>query len=113
MIRVTFMPMNQAVEALPGQSLLEVAHAHGIHLEGACEGSLACSTCHVVVDAKWYDHLDPAEEEEEDILERAFGLTATSRLSCQIIMQEELDGLIVTIPAYSVNISVDKKGGRS
>lgn len=113
MIRVTFMPMNQTVEAFPGQSLLEVAHEYGIHLEGACEGSLACSTCHVVVDAKWYDRLDPAEEEEEDILERAFGLTATSRLSCQIKMQEELDGFIVTIPAYSVNISVDKKGGRS
>lgn len=112
MIRITFLPMNQTVEVESGMTLLEAAHLHGIPLEGACEGSLACSTCHVIVDPKWYDRLDPANEDEEDMLDRAFGLTSTSRLGCQIILNEGFNGLIVTIPAYSVNISVDKKGSR-
>ncbi|MBF0126906.1 MAG: 2Fe-2S iron-sulfur cluster binding domain-containing protein [Magnetococcales bacterium] len=113
MIRITFFPMNQTVEVSPGTSLLEAAHANGVPLEGACEGSLACSTCHVVVHPDWYDRLDPADEHEEDMLDKAFGLTSSSRLGCQIILDESLDGLVVTIPAYSVNISVDKRGVRS
>jgi 2Fe-2S ferredoxin len=112
MIRVTFLPSNRIVEAEAGSTLLEVAHDNDIPLEGACEGALACSTCHVIVDPAWSDRLDPADEREEDMLDKAFGLTATSRLGCQIVLDDSLDGLIVTIPPYSINISVDKKGGR-
>ncbi len=75
---------RKEVEAPLGLSVLEIAHRHGIDLEGACEGSLACSTCHVIVDPEWYEELDPATEEEEDMLDLAFGLTHTSRLGCQI-----------------------------
>jgi 2Fe-2S ferredoxin len=87
-----------------GLSLLEVAHKHNIDLEGACEGSLACSTCHVVVEPDWYDVLPDATEDEEDMLDLAFGLTRTSRLGCQIIITKELDGLTVRLPAGSRNM---------
>ena len=87
-----------------GLSLLEIAHKHGIDIEGACEGSLACSTCHVVVESDWYDLLPEATEDEEDMLDLAFGLTKTSRLGCQIIMSEELDGLTVRLPASTRNM---------
>lgn len=87
-----------------GISVLEVAHRHEIPLEGACEGSLACSTCHVVVDPAWYGKLKEASEDEEDMLDLAFGLTATSRLGCQIIITEELDGLTVRLPAATRNM---------
>lgn len=93
------------VEAPDGLSVLEVAHRHGIDLEGACEGSLACSTCHVIVDEKWYDALPEASEEEEDMLDLAFGLTPTSRLGCQIKMCPELDGLVVQLPSATRNQS--------
>jgi 2Fe-2S ferredoxin len=88
-------------------SLLEVAHKHDIDLEGACEGSLACSTCHVVVEPEWYDLLPDATEDEEDMLDLAFGLTRTSRLGCQIILSEELDGLTVRLPAGTRNMMKD------
>ena len=97
------------VDAAEGLSVLEVAHRNKIELEGACEGSLACSTCHVVVAKEWYDKLSPATEDEEDMLDLAFGLTATSRLGCQIIMSKDLDGLEVTLPAATRNMMVDKK----
>lgn len=95
------------VEAPIGLSVLEIAHQNNIDLEGACEGSLACSTCHVIVDPEWYDALPEAQEEEEDMLDLAFGLTRTSRLGCQIIITEELDGLTVTLPAATRNMMVD------
>jgi 2Fe-2S ferredoxin len=97
------------VDAAEGLSVLEVAHRNKIELEGACEGSLACSTCHVIVAKEWYDKLSPATEDEEDMLDLAFGLTATSRLGCQIIMSKDLDGLTVTLPAATRNMQVDKK----
>ncbi len=96
------------VEAPEGLSVLEIAHRNHIALEGACEGSLACSTCHVVVDPAWYGKLSDASEDEEDMLDLAFGLAATSRLGCQIIMTPELDGLVVTLPAATRNMMVDK-----
>ncbi|MCW0182594.1 MAG: ferredoxin family 2Fe-2S iron-sulfur cluster binding protein [Zavarzinia sp.] len=96
------------VDAPLGLSVLEIAHRNKIDLEGACEGSLACSTCHVVVDPEFYATLPEASEEEEDMLDLAFGLTHTSRLGCQIIMSEELDGLIVSLPAATRNMMVDK-----
>ncbi|EME69017.1 ferredoxin [Paramagnetospirillum caucaseum] len=100
---------RKEVDAAEGLSVLEVAHRNKIELEGACEGSLACSTCHVVVGKDWYDKLSPATEDEEDMLDLAFGLTATSRLGCQIIMSKDLDGLEVTLPAATRNMMVDKK----
>jgi 2Fe-2S ferredoxin len=92
------------VEAPIGLSVLEIAHRNNIDLEGACEGSLACSTCHVIIDPEWYDALEAATEDEEDMLDLAFGLTHTSRLGCQIIMTEELDGLTVSLPAGTRNM---------
>lgn len=87
-----------------GLSVLEIAHRHGVDIEGACEGSLACSTCHVVVEPEHYARLEPASEDEEDMLDLAFGLTRTSRLGCQIIMTEKLDGLTVRLPAATRNM---------
>jgi 2Fe-2S ferredoxin len=92
------------VEAPTGLSVLEIAHRHGIDIEGACEGSLACSTCHIIVEPEWYELLKDATEDEEDMLDLAFGLTQTSRLGCQIIMTEELDGLTVKLPAATRNM---------
>lgn len=95
------------VEAPLGLSVLEIAHRNNIDLEGACEGSLACSTCHVIVDVKWYDRLPAPKEEEEDMLDLAFGLTPTSRLGCQLIMTTELDGLTVTLPTATRNMMLE------
>jgi len=92
-----------------GISVLEAAHKNKIDLEGACEGSLACSTCHVIVDPKYFSMLDEASESEEDMLDLAFGLTHTSRLGCQIIMDDSLDGLVVSLPSATRNMMVDKK----
>ncbi|MEQ9115793.1 MAG: ferredoxin family 2Fe-2S iron-sulfur cluster binding protein [Rickettsiales bacterium] len=91
-----------------GLSVLEIAHKNNIDLEGACEGSLACSTCHVVVDETFFDKLDEPTEDEEDMLDLAFGLTHTSRLGCQIKMTEDLDGLKVKLPSATRNMMVDK-----
>ena len=95
---------RRELEAPVGLSVLEIAHKHEVDLEGACEGSLACSTCHVVVDPEWIDLLPDATEDEEDMLDLAFGLTKTSRLGCQIIITEELDGLTVRLPAGTRNM---------
>lgn len=100
---------KKTIDAPLGLSLLEVAHQNDIDLEGACDGSLACSTCHVIVDKEFYDMLPQPSEAEEDMLDLAFGLTRTSRLGCQIIMSEELEGLTVTLPSATRNIMVDKK----
>ena len=95
---------RREVDAPLGLSVLEVAHKHGIDIEGACEGSLACSTCHVIVDPEWYELLQDASEDEEDMLDLAFGLQKTSRLGCQIVMTEALDGLVVKLPAGTRNL---------
>jgi 2Fe-2S ferredoxin len=95
---------RREVDAPTGLSVLEVAHKHGIDLEGACEGSLACSTCHVIIDPSWFEVLKDPTEDEEDMLDLAFGLTKTSRLGCQIVMSEELDGLVVSLPPGSRNL---------
>ena len=92
---------RREVDAPNGLSVLEVAHKHGIDLEGACEGSLACSTCHVIIDPSWFEVLKDPTEDEEDMLDLAFGLTKTSRLGCQIVISDELDGLVVS-PAAGV-----------
>ena len=95
---------RREVDAPVGLSVLEVAHKHGVDIEGACEGSLACSTCHVIVDPAWINKLADATEDEEDMLDLAFGLEATSRLGCQIVMSDALNGLVVKLPAGSRNM---------
>lgn len=106
MPKMTFVERDgtrKEVDAPLGLSVLEIAHKHGVDIEGACEGSLACSTCHVVVDASWYPKLAEATEDEEDMLDLAFDLQETSRLGCQIIMTEALDGLVVKLPSATRN----------
>ena len=82
-----------------GDSLLSLGQALGLPLEGTCEGQMACSTCHVIVDPEWFDKLPEASEEEEDMLDFAAGARRTSRLSCQIELSEDLDGMSVTVPS--------------
>ena len=111
MPKMTFIKTDGArvdVDAPIGLSVLEIAHRNDIDLEGACEGSLACSTCHVIIDPEWYETLPEATEDEEDMLDLAFGLTRTSRLGCQIIITEELDGLTVSLPAATRNMMANK-----
>lgn len=91
------------VDAPVGLSVLEIAHKNNIPIEGACEGSLSCSTCHVIVAPQHNDLLNEATEAEEDMLDLAFALEETSRLGCQIIMSDELDGLEVRIPSSTNN----------
>ena len=95
---------RREIDAPAGLSIMEIAHKYDVDLEGACEGSLACSTCHVIVEPDWYGRLLPAREDEEDMLDLAWGLTKTSRLGCQIIMSDELDGLTVRLPGGSNNL---------
>jgi ferredoxin, 2Fe-2S len=98
---------EKEVEAPLGLSVLEIAHKNNIDLEGACEGSLACSTCHVIVEDEFFGKLTEATEDEEDMLDLAFGLARTSRLGCQIKMTEELSGLKVKVPSATRNMMVD------
>jgi len=96
------------IDAQNGISLLEVAHSNNIPLEGACEGSLACSTCHVIVeDESVFDSLEEPSEEEEDMLDLAFGLTPTSRLGCQILVSDEIDGIVLQVPEATRNVAID------
>lgn len=108
MPKMTFIERDgsrREVEAPLGLSVLEIAHKHDVDIEGACEGSLACSTCHVIVDGEWFGKLTGPTEDEEDMLDLAFDLQETSRLGCQLIMTEELDGLVVKLPAGTRNAS--------
>lgn len=97
---------RKEVEARVGQTLLEVAWDHDVDIEGACEGALACSTCHLIVDKDWYPKLPEKDEDEEDMLDLAYGLTRTSRLGCQIKVTETLDGLVVTLPREVRNMMI-------
>lgn len=104
MVSVTFITADGAkvgANAEPGARLLEVAQGIGMPLEGTCEGQMACSTCHVIVAPEWFDKLPPAADDEEDMLDLAAGVARTSRLSCQIVLGEELDGIEVRIPGES------------
>lgn len=95
------------VEAELGDNLLKLAHKNKIDLEGACDCSLACSTCHVILEDKLYDELEEPSEEEFNLLDRASGLTPTSRLGCQVQVTNKLKGALIKIPLYSVNMYVD------
>jgi 2Fe-2S ferredoxin len=101
MPKIVFIEGNgtrKEVEAPIGSTLLQIAHMHKIDLEGACGHSLACATCHVIVDPQWFDVLPEAKTEELDMLDLAPNLAKTSRLGCQIMMREEYDGLTVSLP---------------
>ena len=103
-IKVNFIdPKGNAItaEGEAGDNLLKVGQAAGLPLEGTCEGQMACSTCHVIVAAEWFEKLVEASEEEEDMLDFAAGARRTSRLSCQIDLTDEMDGLTVTVPGES------------
>jgi ferredoxin len=108
MIRVTFISADgerrQEVDAPAGSVLLDVAQAAGQPLEGTCEGQMACSTCHVIVDAADFALLPRASEDEEDMLDLAAAATRTSRLACQIMLDGKLDNLTVRIPSESYNM---------
>jgi ferredoxin-2, mitochondrial len=108
MIRIRFLSANghdiREVNGQVGQRLLELAQNDGQPLEGTCEGQMACSTCHVIVAAEDFARLPRASEEEEDMLDLAAGATRTSRLACQIWLDETLDGLTLRIPTESRNM---------
>lgn len=101
MPKITFVDhegKEKTVDANTGLSLMEVAVDNEIDIEAACEGSLACATCHLVLDPDWYAKLGAPSDDEEDMLDLAFGLTKTSRLSCQIRVTDDLEGLRVSLP---------------
>ena len=107
MPKVVFIARNgnrKEVEAANNVSLLQVAHANDIDMEGACEGSMACSTCHVIVDAEWFAKLPAAHATEDDMLDLTYGVTRTSRLACQVIVTEALDGITVRLPSSTRNM---------
>tara|TARA_R110000787_G_scaffold36145_16_gene92493 strand:- start:710 stop:1021 length:312 start_codon:yes stop_codon:yes gene_type:complete len=95
---------RREIEAPVGRTLLEIAWDNHLEVEGACGGVMACSTCHVIVDPLWAGRLDPPCEEEDQMLDLAWGLTPTSRLGCQIALTEALDGLVVSLPGETRNM---------
>ena len=96
--------LDREVDAAPGTVLLDLAQAHSQPLEGACEGAMACSTCHVIVAAEDFDRLPPASEEEDDLLDLAAHVTRTSRLACQIALPADLDTLTVRMPGAAYHL---------
>ncbi len=95
---------RREVDAPELLSVMEIAHEFDVDIEGACDGCVACSTCHVIVDPAWISRLTAPSEEEEDMLDLVFGLEPTSRLGCQIRLSDELDGLIVSLPSETKNL---------
>ncbi|MBN3853143.1 MULTISPECIES: ISC system 2Fe-2S type ferredoxin [unclassified Paraburkholderia] len=98
---VELCPEGAVIDAKPGESVCDVLLEHGIAIEHACEKSCACTTCHVIV-REGFNALEPSEELEDDLLDKAWGLEPTSRLSCQALVPAE-DDLVVEIPRYSIN----------
>lgn len=95
-----FCPEGLVVEVEPGTNILELAHEHHIEMESACGGVCACTTCHCII-REGFDSLEEADELEEDMLDKAWGLEAQSRLACQVIVGDE--DLTIEIPKYSLN----------
>ena len=106
--KVTFIDRDgdsHTFEVADGDNLLDIAQANDLEMEGACGGSCACSTCHVIIeDEGIYDKMEEPSDDENDMLDLAFGLTETSRLGCQIKMRKELDGLVVKLPSMTRNM---------
>ncbi|EIJ43289.1 ferredoxin, 2Fe-2S type, ISC system [Beggiatoa alba B18LD] len=103
---ITFLPHPElcpdgvTIEADTGESVLDIALNHGVALEHACDKSCACTTCHIII-REGFDSLTPATEQEEDLLDKAWGLEAESRLGCQAKLADE--NLVVEIPKYTIN----------
>ncbi|ORY32161.1 ferredoxin, partial [Naematelia encephala] len=97
----------KTIEGNEGDDILSLAHEYDVDLEGACEGSVACSTCHVILSPEHYDLLPEPDDEENDMLDLAFGLEDTSRLGCQVKLTRELDGMVATLPSATRNMYVD------
>lgn len=109
-VRVTFVMPNRTrkeVRGKIGDIVMFLAHKYNIEIEGACEGSCACSTCHVYVDDRYLDKLEEPTEEEEDMLDMAPALKTNSRLACQIRLTKEMDGMVLTLPPLTRNFYVD------
>ena len=87
-----------------GMSLLQLAQENGLDVEGTCEGNMACSTCHMIVASDFYHLLPVMSEEEEDMLDLAIGLCSTSRLGCQVLLKDDMDGLCVQLPGETRNM---------
>ena len=85
--------VEHALDAVEGWRVMEIIREHGLPIKAECGGACACATCHVYVDGGWLDKLSPMREDEEEMLDEAFNLEDNSRLSCQIIMSQDLDGL--------------------
>ena len=101
MTKLTFIqPDGKSIEvdATNGATVMEVAKEHDMPMLAACGGSLACATCHVIVDKHWYKRSGEISEAEEDLLDTAHDLTNTSRLCCQMKVSDDIDGLVVTLP---------------
>lgn len=101
-VRVTVIDENgdrHDISGKTGTNLLDLCHHHKLELEGACDATLACSTCHVIIDQENFDKLDEPEDEELDMLDLAFGLEDTSRLGCQVELRPELEGMVFRIPS--------------
>ncbi|KAH3687025.1 hypothetical protein WICPIJ_001997 [Wickerhamomyces pijperi] len=92
-------------EVAEGDTILDIAQHYNLDMEGACGGSCACSTCHVIVDPEYYEKLEEPDDDENDMLDLAFGLTETSRLGCQVKMSKEIDGIRVALPAMTRNVA--------
>ncbi|PWY79587.1 2Fe-2S iron-sulfur cluster binding domain protein [Aspergillus heteromorphus CBS 117.55] len=107
-INITFIDKDGIrvdLQVAEGDNLLDIAQAHDLEMEGACGGSCACSTCHVIVeDADLFDKMEEPSDDENDMLDLAFGLTETSRLGCQVIMTKDLEGLVVRLPSMTRNL---------
>jgi len=99
-------PEGTVIDAVPGKSLCDTLLENGIEIEHACEKSCACTTCHVVV-REGYETLNDPEELEEDLLDKAWGLEPTSRLSCQVMVDKA--DLVVEIPKYTINMVSEGK----
>ena len=99
-------PLGKVIAAQPGVSLCDALLANGVHIEHACEKSCACTTCHVIV-REGFDTLDPSEEKEDDMLDKAWGLEPRSRLSCQVRLKA--DDLVIEIPKYTINLTKEGK----
>ena len=89
---------GQRLSGTDGSHAMQLIRAAGLPMAGECEGSLACATCHVVVDPRWSDRLPPPSDDEEAMLDTVFNLTATSRLGCQIRLGPDTDGLVLSLP---------------
>ncbi|WWD19377.1 hypothetical protein CI109_103837 [Kwoniella shandongensis] len=116
-IKITFQDSKgndvKTIEGNEGDDLLSLAHEYDVDLEGACEGSVACSTCHVIISPEHYDLLPEPDDEENDMLDLAFGLEDTSRLGCQVKLSKELDGMVAKLPSATRNMYVDGAKART